>query len=224
MKKSVIVMGKGSLAIKISRWFMQSSDYELLCVVPVIPEPAWTESFLSWAKSVQVPAIESGHYKDIPGVHNDNWSVDLVFSVFYDRIIKPWFINKCKRILNIHNGPLPKYRGVAPINWALKNNEIQHGVTIHEVTEGIDDGPIVAQLIYSIYPEFDEVIDVYNRALNYAWVLFEQTMPILDKIKARPQDHTMATYYSKQDSYKLGERRDFTIKKSLGISNTTQGE
>lgn len=215
--KSVIVVGKGSLAIKISEWFMRASDYELLCVVPVIPEPAWTESFLSWAKSMQVTAIESGDYRDIPGLHNDSWSVDLVFSVFYDRIIERWFINKCVRVLNIHNGPLPKYRGVSPINWALKNNEVQHGVTIHEVTEGIDDGPIVAQLIYSTYPDFDEVIDVYNRALNYAWVLFEQTMPILDKIGARPQDHTMATYYSKQDNHKLGERSDFTIKKSLSV-------
>lgn len=213
--KSVIVLGKGSLAIQISEWFTRSEDYELVYIVPVIPEPTWTESFRSWGKRESISIIESGHYKDIPGATDPDWSVDLAFSVFYDKIIKGWFIRKCKRILNIHNGPLPRYRGVSPINWALKNREIQHGVTIHEITEGIDDGPIVSQLIYSIYPEFDEVIDVYNRALKYAWVLFQQTMPLLDKITPRPQNHALATYYSKQDDAKLGERRDFTIRDSL---------
>jgi methionyl-tRNA formyltransferase len=135
--------------------------------------------------------------------------------VFYDRIIKAWFIDKCKKILNLHNAPLPKYRGVSPINWALKNEESEHGVTIHEITPGIDDGPIVAQVKYAIYPEFDEVITVYNRAQEFGWTLLEQTMPILDKIQAKPQDHAVATYYNKEQNALLGDRRSFTKKESV---------
>jgi methionyl-tRNA formyltransferase len=85
-----------------------------------------------------------------------------------------------------------------------------HGVTIHEITPGIDDGPIVAQLQYSIYPELDEVVDVYNRALEYGWTLFEQTIPNLDRIEAAPQDERAASYYSTADNDALGERRGFT--------------
>jgi methionyl-tRNA formyltransferase len=99
---------------------------------------------------------------------------------------------------------------MAPINWALKEGQRMHGVTIHEITPGIDDGPIVAQLTYSIYPEFDEVIDVYRRSLNYGWTLFEQTMPLLDLVEARPQDESLATYFSAGDQVRLGDRRDFT--------------
>jgi hypothetical protein len=51
MKKQVIVLGKGNLAIRIADWFNKSPDYELAEVVPVIPEPIWSYSFVSWAKN-----------------------------------------------------------------------------------------------------------------------------------------------------------------------------
>ena len=100
-------------------------------------------------------------------------------------------------------------------NWALKNNEKEHGVTIHEVVPETDSGPIVAQLKYSIYPEFDEVIDVYQRALEYGFLLFKQTIPVLDKIKACPQDESLAIYYNMKQDEMLGERRNFNMGKSI---------
>lgn len=209
VKKNAIVMGKGTLAIRIADWFRNSGDYRLAGVVPVLPEPKWTDSISQWAQGHSVPIVPSGHYKDIE-LDAEAWRPDLVFSVFYDKIIRAWFIDRCGTILNLHNGPLPRYRGVSPINWALKNGESKHGVTIHQITPGIDDGPIVAQLEYSIYPEFDEVIDVYQRALEYGWVLFQQTMPNLNRIVPRLQDDAAATYYNATQNDQLGDRRDFT--------------
>lgn len=207
--KTVVVLGKGDLGIKVAEWFLRSEQHELAAVVPVIPEPAWTKSFASWARANGVPVVESGHYKDLPQALLSDRKIDLAVSIFYDRIIKAWFIDSCKRIINLHNGPLPKYRGVSPINWALKNGEYEHGVTIHEITPGIDDGPIVGQVKYSIYPEIDEVIDVYKRSLEYGWTLFQQTIPLLDEIPVRIQEHENATYYSKQDNPRLGDRSGF---------------
>jgi methionyl-tRNA formyltransferase len=215
MKQSVVLLGKGALAIRVGDWFLQNQGYELRLVVPVIPEPAWTDALSAWAEAHRIPLVPSGHFRDIPEVNSEDWRIDLAFSVFYDRIIKEWFIRKCGRILNLHNGPLPKYRGVSPINWALKNSEILHGVTIHEITPGIDDGPIYAQALYSIYPDFDEVKDVYARSLEYGWTLFTQTMPLLDRITPTPQDHSQATYYNLQQNALLGERRSFTRTESL---------
>jgi methionyl-tRNA formyltransferase len=203
--RSVVVLGKGTLAIRIAGWFSESPDHELRAVVPVIPEPTWTDSLEQWAREAGVPVVESGDYRVL-----DVGPIDLAISVFYDKILNAEFIDACGRVLNIHNSPLPRYRGVSPINWALKNGERMHGVTIHEITPGIDDGPIVAQLQYSIYPEFDEVVDVYNRALEYGWALFSQTMPNLDRIEATPQDESAASYYSTADNDALGERRGFT--------------
>lgn len=204
--KTAAVLGKGELAILVADWFLRSEAYRLISIVPVIPEPSWAQSFSTWGSENGVPVVASGRYEDLPA----GAGIDLVVSVFYDKIVEAWFIGRCGRIVNIHNGPLPKYRGVSPINWALKNEEIEHGITIHEITPGIDDGPIISQVKYSIYPEFDEVIDVYRRSLEYGWVLFQQTIPLLDKIEARPQDSRDATYFSIADRQRLGARSGFT--------------
>jgi methionyl-tRNA formyltransferase len=206
--RRVVVLGKGTLAINISEWLLDRAEYELIQLVPVIPEPGWTGSLTSWAREREVPFVPSGNYADLT-TSDHGLVADLGISVFYDRILPPDFISRFRRLLNIHNGPLPRYRGVSPINWALKNSEQTHGITIHEITTEVDAGPIVAQLNYSIYPEFDDVIDVYERALVYGRVLFEQTMPILDRIQPRPQSDADASYYSAADNASLGERAGF---------------
>lgn len=210
MTRSVVLLGRGTQAIRIAEWFRVTEGYELSYVVPMVPEPAWSDSLIGWCIEHEVPYIRSGDYRDIPDVLDGEWYVDLGITVFCDDIIKPWFINRCGRILNLHNGPLPKYRGVNPINWALKNGERTHGVTLHEITPGIDNGPIVSQVTFTIDPDRDEVIDVHNRCLAFGYTLFEQTMPILNRIVARRQNEAEATYYSKRDFAKLGDRSNFT--------------
>lgn len=223
-KKRVVFMGKGDLAIRCANWFHESPSYELAYIVPVIPEPGWTGSLCDWAKARGIPIVESGHYKDLPNVRDEDWHCDLAFSVFYDKIIKAWYIDKCGRVLNLHNGPLPRYRGVSPINWALKNGESSHGVTIHEITPGIDDGPIVSKVEYSIYPEFDEVRAVLARAVEFGWTLFSQTLPLLDQIVAAPQDESKALYYDSSRNGELGERRFFTKAESIrALQGDAQG-
>ncbi len=211
-RRGVVVLGKGTLACRVIDWFLEESDHDLRLVVPVVPEPEWTDSVVELARSRNIAFVESGDFRDIP----PDRTFDLAVSVYYNRIVTPDFIGRCARIVNIHNGPLPRYRGIAPINWALKNGESSHGVTMHEITPGIDDGPIVAQVTYSIYPEFDEVQDVYARAIEYAWALFTQTMPVLDQIHARPQDDSQAIYYSRKDAARLGDRSGFTRALSAG--------
>jgi methionyl-tRNA formyltransferase len=213
--KRVVLLGKGDLCVRVGEWFLQAAEYDLVAVVPVVPEPGWSASMIEWATTNGVPYAASGHYDELVDADEGDWHIDLAFVVFYDRILPARFISRCGRILNLHNSPLPRYRGMAPINWALKEDQRMHGVTIHEITPGIDDGPIVAQLTYSIYPEFDEVIDVYRRSLTFGWTLFEQTMPLLDAIEARPQDDSLATYFTAEDQARLGDRRDFTRAQSV---------
>ena len=210
--KKIIILGKGELSIRICEWFKSSPNHQLLCVVPVIPEPTWTESLVNWCKKNNINYISSGHYKDLSD--KDFQDSDLIMSIFYDKIIKENFINRCNKIINLHNAPLPKYRGMSPINWALKNKEEEHGVTIHEIQPGIDDGNIISQLKYSIYPEFDEVVDVYERSLDYDYLLFKKTIPILWKIKSRKQNKSEVVYYDSSQNHLLGNRKNFTKEKS----------
>ncbi|MCP4958997.1 MAG: formyl transferase [Actinomycetia bacterium] len=206
---TTVLLGKGELAVRAAQFLAESNSHDLALVVPVRPEPTWTASLADWCSSNGVDHVASGHYHDVTDAL-DGRSIDLAVSIFYDKIIDGDFIDSCRRIVNLHNGPLPRYRGVSPINWALRNEERTHGVTIHEITPGIDDGPILAQVTYCIYPEIDEVADVYARAIEFGWTLFRTTIPILDAVSPTPQIDAEATYYGRADDVGLGDRRLFT--------------
>ena len=208
--KSVIVMGKGELAIRIADWFKRSADWRLISIVPVIPEPDWTESFAMWGRDNLVDVVASGDYRDI-----DMDAIDLVFSVYYDKIIRQSFIDKCVKILNLHNAPLPKYRGVRPINWALKEGRTSHGVTIHAIEAGIDSGPIYGQMTFGMNPELDEVKDVYSRCLYHGWELFLHVMDGIEYIVPVPQDELRSTYYGADMNSMLWERVGWTRAESM---------
>ena len=203
---NITVYGKGDLAIDVCSYLLSTDNN--LTVVPVIPEPIWTSSLVDWCKEYGVTYVESGNYRNL------KTKTDLGISVFYDKIFKKDYIESCGKLINIHNGPLPEYRGMSPINWALKDKKSEHGITIHEITPGIDDGPIVSQLKYNIYPEFDEVIDVYKRSLEYGRVLFENTFPILNKIKPTKQNESSVIYHDSSEHHLLGDRKNFTRKES----------
>ena len=57
--------------------------------------------------------------------------------------------------LNVHASLLPKYRGAAPLNWAMINGETECGISVIEVDDGVDTGPILAQVHVQILPEDD---------------------------------------------------------------------
>ena len=203
----VLLLGKGEMAIRVGAWLL-SEGYCLSSVVPVVPEPPWAPSFLSWCEDPHphdwyLTVVRSGDWRDVRGTY------DLALSIFYDRRIGKSLIDRCGRILNLHNGLLPQYRGCRPINWALKNGDDKAGVTLHEVTPRFDDGPIVGQVAFSIYPE-DEVRDVYARACEYGFHLLTDTLPILDRIQAVPQDESQAHYYTLKDAELLGDRSGWT--------------
>ena len=180
-RKTVVVLGKGELAIRVAHWFLAQGEYRLVYAIPVLPEPGWAPSFTEAMFNERVLLLDRPQSFQLP-------HADLAVSVYYDKILRADFLQRFDKVINIHNAPLPRYRGMAPINWALKNGEHQHGVTIHQVDEGIDDGPIIAQVMFPIYPEVDEVRDVYERCLEAGWTLFTSTMPELWAIDPVPQD------------------------------------
>lgn len=100
---------------------------------------------------------------------------DLSVVVSYGKVIPTNIINLHKiGMLNIHFSLLPKYRGAAPIQWALINGERETGVTIFWINDGIDTGEIFLQEKVLIYQEDDyyslseRLINVGCKLLNYA--------------------------------------------------------
>jgi methionyl-tRNA formyltransferase len=200
--KNVLLLGKGELAIFAAE-ILRSLKCDVLTVIPVKPEPTWTPSLSDWAKENNCPQIDYREISNLP-----EGFFDLGLSIYYDKILKKQDLEKFQRILNMHNSLLPKYRGVRPVNWALKNNESRHGVTLHEMTPQVDQGPIIAQVEFSIFPDIEEVEEVYARCISVAKIILQEYLPNLNKIAPQEQDDSKATYYSEATINSLGERFD----------------
>ena len=95
----------------------------------------------------------------------------------------------------------------------MKNDESYHGITIHKISEGIDDGDILGKLVYPIYPDVEEVEDVYNKSLEYGFLLFKDVMSkinfCLSNATAQSDYDETPSYYSNKDIKLLGNREGF---------------
>lgn len=93
------------------------------------------------------------------------YECDLFVSMSFNQIFKGALINiPPLRTINCHAGKLPLYRGRNILNWALINDEVEFGITVHYVDEGIDTGDIILQ---SCYPISDN--DDYSTLLQRAY-------------------------------------------------------
>jgi len=96
--------------------------------------------------------------------------------------------------INVHSSLLPKYRGAAPINWAILNGETETGVTIQQMARDMDAGDIIAQEISPIGPE-EDAGQLYTRLSELGAGLLVKTVAEIAAGTARriPQDHSAAT-------------------------------
>lgn len=79
---------------------------------------------------------------------------DAIVVVAYGRIIPPWMLELPRLgCINLHGSLLPKYRGAAPIQWAVANGETRTGVTTMLLEEGLDTGPMLERAELAIGPE-----------------------------------------------------------------------
>jgi methionyl-tRNA formyltransferase len=120
---------------------------------------------------------------------------DAIIVVGYGRIIPQWMIDLPRfGNLNLHASLLPKYRGAAPIQWAVASGESKTGVTTMRIDAGLDTGDILLQKEVSIAPE-DTAETLAPRLAEIGAELMAETLLRLaaGTIAARPQDHSQAT-------------------------------
>ena len=128
---------------------------------------------------------------------------DLVVVVAYGQIL-PQALLDVPRLgcLNVHTSLLPKYRGAAPIQWAILEGETETGVTIMKMDAGMDTGPILTQTREAIMPE-DDSQTLHNRLAELAAELIAPTIHdyISGKVQPVPQPEgaSYARKISKED-------------------------
>ena len=158
-----------------------------------------------WFASVAATAAEYGIPAITPADPNAAHVVtkiaadrpDFLFSFYYRSMLKPALLAVATRgALNMHGSLLPKYRGRAPVNWAIVRGETETGATLHYMTEKPDNGDIVAQSAVPILPD-DTAKDVFDKVTVAAELTLHGVLPALIAGTAprRPQDARQGGYF-----------------------------
>lgn len=125
---------------------------------------------------------------------------EIVFS-FYFRAMLPEPILRSPRLgaFNVHGSLLPKYRGRAPVNWAVANGETRTGATLHVMTPRADAGDIVDREPVDIGPD-DTAIEVQRRVTEAAVRVLERRLDELEAGNAprTPQNEALATKFGRR--------------------------
>jgi UDP-4-amino-4-deoxy-L-arabinose formyltransferase / UDP-glucuronic acid dehydrogenase (UDP-4-keto-hexauronic acid decarboxylating) len=180
---------------------------ELVGIVARWDDPTpnqWYKSVALRGKQLGVPTLQPRNINDPEVV---SWVMklrpDVMFTAFYPTIYKPALLNiPPAGSYNLHYAPLPRYRGSFPGAWAIINGETRHGVTIHMMSPGVDNGDIVGQEMLAISPE-DTGLSLYKKCDDAGVRLLRRLWPDImsGKVTRTPQDHMKVIYHDRTFPY-----------------------
>lgn len=148
------------------------------------------------AEQMEIPVLQPTKMKD-PALHERlrEFKPDYIMVVAYGRILPPAVLEIPPRgCINLHASLLPKYRGAAPIQWAVINGETETGVTTIRMDPGMDTGDILLQETTPILPE-DTAGSLAGRLAQQGGDLMVRTLEGIQsgRVFPVPQDHERAT-------------------------------
>ena len=131
-----------------------------------------------------------------------SYQADAAVVVAYGRVLPPEFLSAPRYgCVNVHFSLLPKYRGAAPVNWAIVNGETETGVTTMLMDEGLDTGPILLQRSLTIGPE-ETAPELLARLSELGAEALSETLPIFRHLTPAFQSHekhTLAPILQRED-------------------------
>ncbi len=148
---------------------------------------------------------------------------DAIVVVAYGRIIPPWMLALPRfGCINLHASLLPKYRGAAPIQWAVARGETVTGNTTMLLEEGLDTGPILLQQQIAIDPN-QTAADLFDVLAQAGAPLVVETLAGLahGTIEQQQQDHALATLAPLLD--REDGRMDFVAYTAIELKNRWRG-
>jgi methionyl-tRNA formyltransferase len=125
---------------------------------------------------------------------------DFLFSFYYRHMLDPaWLMVPRRGALNMHGSLLPKYRGRAPVHWAILKGEAVTGASLHYMVEKPDAGALVDQQWVPIL-ENDTALEVSLKVAEAAEVVLERSLPqlIAGTAQARPLRLEEGSYFGRR--------------------------
>lgn len=162
------------------------------------PKPMKFYSLRSMAGYYAIPFYEITNLKShrfirILSKHKADLLVSMSCPQIIDKETRSKFPMGC---INVHGSPLPKYRGLMPAFWVLRNGESETASTVHELSEHLDDGDILEQIRVSITSDdtWDSLVRKTKRAGAKALIQAIRKIESAETIR-RPNLANEATFY-----------------------------
>jgi methionyl-tRNA formyltransferase len=203
MPLRIIFCGTPEFAVPSLRRLLSDPDFEIAAVVTQPDRPRGRGQEVS-APPVKAIALETGVQVYQPEkIKSDSaldfftrMAVDAVVIIAYGQII-PARLIALPRLgwINVHGSLLPKYRGAAPIAWAIANGETVTGLTTMQIDAGMDTGPMLLRLEMGIGPD-ETAPELASRMAEAGAPLIADTLGKLSRGEIRPnaQDSSQASY------------------------------
>jgi methionyl-tRNA formyltransferase len=192
----IIFMGTPELAGESLRALMRSPGFEIIAVVTQPDQPKGRGLKLqptpvkTIALEKNIPVLQPVRARDDQFIQQlRELQPDLIAVAAYGQILPKTILDLPRfGCLNVHTSLLPKYRGAAPIQWAILNGDAESGITIMKMDVGMDTGAIVSQEKTPIRPE-DNAQTLHDRLAQLGAELLVKTIPdfVSGKIQSQPQ-------------------------------------
>ena len=198
----ILFMGTPDFAVPSLR-ALKKAGYELVGVFTQ-PDKPKNRGMKLQAPPVKQFALENGIPVYQPAKMKDGQALgiiqdlkpELIVVAAYGRILPKEILDYPPfGCINVHSSILPKYRGAAPIHWAILNGETESGVTIMEMAEELDAGAIMTQAATPLDP--DETVEMlHDRLAEIGAALLVKTVAEIEAgtVKRTPQDPSQVTF------------------------------
>lgn len=206
MRLRIVFMGTAELACASLQALARSPEFEIPAVVSQPDKPKGRELKLQPTPVKQVATAAGLPVWQPERARNPEFiaqlaalNLDLLVVAAYGQILAPAML-ELPRFggINVHTSLLPKYRGPAPIQWAILNDDAETGVTIMKMAAGLDTGDILSQRTTPILPE-DNSSTLHDRLAVIGAELLVSTIRDFTggAITPRPQAESEASYSRK---------------------------
>lgn len=201
-----ILMGTAELACASLEALRRASDVQLIAVVSQPDKPRGRDLKVqptpvkAVALAAAIPVLQPARARDPDFiVRLRQLQPELIIVAAYGQILPPAILEIPRfGCLNVHTSLLPKYRGAAPIQWAILEGDPQTGVTIMKMDAGLDTGDLLAHVTTPIAAS-DNAQTLHDRLARLGGELLVNTIPdyVAGRITPRPQPAEGVSYARK---------------------------
>lgn len=178
---TAVVFGYGDMGVRGTRVLLeQGVAVELVVTHEDDPnENRWYGSLAEFAAEHSLPCVTPAKIDERLVARVAALAPDFIFSFYYRNLIPMPLLGHARRgALNMHGSMLPRFRGRAPVNWAIVRGARETGATLHYMVEKADAGDIVDQAAVPI-GENDTAVEVFYKVADAAEMILKRSVPLL---------------------------------------------